>query len=253
VTEWPTEGGRANETDARHDTTDLYGALDDRVRRIAVTPVTADSKGPLNGIPYYLPFTQFELTVSRTLKQCLDAGGTIQLTYDTKVAVVSTSAQPDPGQEYLIDLTSLSSFWKTSDLKTNLFPGGMLQQINASASDQTAQIIQNTASGIGSIAAHIVTGGWALQLRTSRNANKQRQMRSVSTMMASRIRPCRLRLINSIKIQRAQSLDDSRRLDGRTPRLRDPKANCRRSDSGETKTSPNRRQPKNQRRTTRKP
>src|SRR6185312_2564528 len=120
---------------------------------------TGDS-APLRGVNYFLPFTQFELTVSRTLTSCPPVGGN-DLTYKTQVVVVSYTSQPDPTQEYQIDLTTLSNFWKTSDLKISLFPGGMLQSFNATASDQTAQIYQNVLSGVGEIAATVATGGLA--------------------------------------------------------------------------------------------
>jgi hypothetical protein len=126
---------------------------------LQVAPVTAASNVPLKGVTYNLPFTQFELTVSRTLKECSSTSGKLDLSYETTVTVVSVASQPDSSQEYQLDLQSLSSFWKTSDLKITFYPGGMLQLVNASASDQTAQIIQNVASGLGTIAVKIATSG----------------------------------------------------------------------------------------------
>ncbi len=47
-------------------------------------------KPPQKGVVYFLPFTQFELTVSRTLRSC--PAPDKELKYDTKVVVLSTTA-----------------------------------------------------------------------------------------------------------------------------------------------------------------
>lgn len=122
-----------------------------------VTPLTAKSSPPIEGLAYNLPFTQFELTVTRTLNRCPTIA-LPNLGFDTKVALVSATSQPDPTQEYGIDLTSLSSFWKTSDLKITL-NNGMLQQFNASAADQTGAVVVNTVTALGTIAATVATAG----------------------------------------------------------------------------------------------
>src|SRR6185437_4436063 len=104
---------------------------------------------------YSLPFVQFDFVAARTLGGC-DEQGRLKIDY----AVTATgNNQSDSSQTYLIDYRSLSSMTKISGLKVSFFPNGMLQSINASAEDRTGQIIVNTVTALGTIAATIASGG----------------------------------------------------------------------------------------------
>ena len=70
--------------------------------KLQIDNLTAAGKQPHKGVAYFLPFTQHELTVSRTLLACPKKG--VDVTYKTQVTIVSTTNQPDPEQEYAIDL-----------------------------------------------------------------------------------------------------------------------------------------------------
>jgi hypothetical protein len=67
-------------------------------------------------------------------------------------AAATPSYERDQDQTYLVDPRTLASGSKISDLKHETFPNGMLKSVNASAEDQTAQVIVNTVTGIAKLA-----------------------------------------------------------------------------------------------------
>jgi hypothetical protein len=137
----------------------LAGCTELRVSRLS-----DDTQGPVTGFTYALPFTQFEMTAVRALKTCDDKStkDAITLTYDYSLTSPTAASLPDSAQTYVIDYQSLASGSKISDLKLQNFATGMLQQINASAEDRTAQIVTNTITGIANIAASIASGGFGV-------------------------------------------------------------------------------------------
>jgi hypothetical protein len=137
-----------------------------------VKRVASGAPSPAAGVEYKLAFQQFDVTATRTYKGCRkDADGkpekgglpVIELT-----VTAAANAVPDYEQRYSIDPQSLSSFFKTSDLKVTWFSGAagagpsyMLQSVNAAAEDRTAQSIVNTLTGLATIGTTIASGGFA--------------------------------------------------------------------------------------------
>ena len=67
--------------------------------------VNDNRNGEVYGAPYTLNFTNFDITIKRSLVQCGK---------DVKIAASASatpSLQPDPQRHYRIDLESLSSFF----------------------------------------------------------------------------------------------------------------------------------------------
>lgn len=114
----------------------------------------------LTGIPYSLPMLQHEVTLTRAISGCpqplvitndllAPADGSLdkkpftimrgQLAMTMKVEAKERYV---PGERYLIDYESLKAPFATSALAIAVYPSGILKSINASADDQTAQVIQ---------------------------------------------------------------------------------------------------------------
>lgn len=114
--------------------------------------VTADTKElPAAGAPYSLPFTQYEITVTRRLKACVDDKKNPALV----VATTATAAPvqlPDPVRQYVIDFDSLQSAFKKTNLTVDYHPNGGIKSINAAAEDRTGQAILSVAKAVGTIA-----------------------------------------------------------------------------------------------------
>ena len=110
------------------------------------------------GVPYALPMTQFDITLTRSISQCVTKEGS------PKVGVTMTAkaeAGSVAGETYIIDYEKLSSSMKTSSLVLEFYEDtGTLKSINAQASDKTAEVLSNvveTGIGIAKIAAGIPT------------------------------------------------------------------------------------------------
>jgi len=124
---------------------------------LQVTKVEPGSTPPPQSVIYTLPFYQFNITATRTLKGCVDN----QPLPVVSVAVTATyTALDDPDQTYSIDPMALASPTKISDLKITYFPNShSLQSVNAAAEDRTAQIISNIVSTLASVGTTIASGG----------------------------------------------------------------------------------------------
>lgn len=125
---------------------------------------------PPGGVEYKLAFQQFDVTVTRTYKGCPKDKDKLpkvgELPVIELVVTAAANTVPDYEQRYSIDPQSLSSFFKTSDLKITWFSGAagpsyMLQSVNAASEDRTGQIIVNTLTGLATIATSVVSGGFA--------------------------------------------------------------------------------------------
>lgn len=125
-----------------------------------------------SGLAYSLQFTQFKIDVTRTIAKCertetidvsenVIAGGppprtgTATVTIpDVKALVkadISVESVDDGNHVYVIDTESLNGATKISDLSLT-WDNGRLTAVNASANDQSAEIISSFASGIGKLA-----------------------------------------------------------------------------------------------------
>lgn len=118
----------------------------------------------LSGIPYSLPMLQHEVTLTRAISNCpqqlvitndllplVDAGGGVTRdphpeTFTRGGLAVTMKVEAKeryvPGERYLIDYESLKAPFTTTNLAIAVYPSGVLKSLNASADDQTAQVIQ---------------------------------------------------------------------------------------------------------------
>lgn len=101
------------------------------------------------GIAYFLPFTQFETTVSWTASCDTNNGNEFGL---TPQAEMTPKTGPDPDGLYVIDYRSLDAFTKTSNVKVDFYDNGAIKAINASADDKTGEILSTTLTAVGKFA-----------------------------------------------------------------------------------------------------
>lgn len=135
---------------------------------LKVHPLTAGNTDNRQGVPYFLPFTQFDtkLTwipgcvdteVKKDGEPVLDENRNRIIRKDVLNVRVKTSLTPttrqDPTALYLIDYTSMSSALKTSSVSAEFYSGtGFLKSINAEADDKTGEVILSTVSALGKLA-----------------------------------------------------------------------------------------------------
>ena len=107
------------------------------------------------GIPYYLPLTQFDISVERRVATCAADG--IQIA--TNVSAV-TRTSDDPANGYSIDPQSLSHFFNASSMKVVFHEGTrQLKTINASVEDKAGPAIVASAKILASVASIVLTSG----------------------------------------------------------------------------------------------
>lgn len=80
---------------------------------LQVRKVTPATPAPAVGWVYSLPYTRFEVTVTRTFKGCLN-GATAPTYYYGITPIAAT--HPDPAHTYTVGYDSLSSALKTSNI-----------------------------------------------------------------------------------------------------------------------------------------
>jgi hypothetical protein len=110
---------------------------------VQVKEVSATDPKTRVGLPYPLPFTQHRMLLTRQVVEC---GAKPKVLATAKIE--ETRNAPDPLHRYVIDPNSLSSIVKTSELKAEYHPNGLVKALNATAEDKTGEIIGNVA-GIG--------------------------------------------------------------------------------------------------------
>lgn len=121
---------------------------------------------PPAGAPYNLTFSQYDIQITQRLTACYDkkrnlTNETGAAKYDlsnpkvkvTVAATISKAEVRDPDQTYVIDLGSLQSFFKTTDIKVSYYDNGAIKSINAEADDKTGEFIAGTAQTILKLAA----------------------------------------------------------------------------------------------------
>lgn len=111
---------------------------------------------PTAGAPYSLSFTQYEITVTRRLTTCSSEGDpadpdpekrkpkAIDLKIGLKADIKSAEAR-DPMRNYVVDLESLNSFFKTTSATVAYYDSGAIKSLNASAEDKTGEFIASVA------------------------------------------------------------------------------------------------------------
>lgn len=123
---------------------------------LEVTRVPAGTDPPVTGWVYSLPYTRFDVTVTRTFVGCEKGASTPGYKY-ALTSVASNHA--DPEHTYSVNYDSLSSPLKTSDLKLTWGDNRTLTAINAAATDKTGDVIVNIVTGAAKLATLVATGG----------------------------------------------------------------------------------------------
>ena len=115
----------------------------------------------VEGAPYNLTFTQYELTVKRRLTSCFDVEDnpadqknpktTPNMKVTTTVEATRKEAR-DPSREYVIDFAALRSFFKTTDVAVEYYENGALKSVNATVTDKTGEFLKSTFTAAAKIA-----------------------------------------------------------------------------------------------------
>ncbi len=121
---------------------------------------------PVAGAPYYLPFTQFTIGITRRLTHCGpkkdENGNPLGAAIEIKVIPSITRAEaPDPQRLYVIDFDSLQGALKKTNVKVQYHPNGMLKTVNAAAEDRTGPVVIGAVTTAAKIAVSAATGGMA--------------------------------------------------------------------------------------------
>lgn len=123
----------------------------------AATGVVTGQNKALRGVTYALPMRQYDIEVKRRLSMCnapvevTSAGNVIALgakyimpALAFELSAIATGSLIE-GERYLIDYEALSSASKITDFKIEYHDGTtLLKSVNASADDQTGEIIGKT-------------------------------------------------------------------------------------------------------------
>lgn len=109
---------------------------------IQITKTTPDAGG--TGVPWALAFTQYEITVTRSLVDC---GNEPKLA--TKAALKAGKAL-DPSQFYLL---SAKGDFDVTDIKAQYDTDGTATTLNASSEDRTAAVVSNVVGGVAKLVA----------------------------------------------------------------------------------------------------
>lgn len=105
------------------------------------------------GAPYFLTFTQYDITVKRRLTSCFDDSKDTppkkvpNMTVTTTVEAKRKEAR-DPAREYVIDFAALRSFFKTTDVAVEYYETGSLKSVNATVTDKTAEFLTSTFTAV---------------------------------------------------------------------------------------------------------
>lgn len=110
---------------------------------MVVKRVKADQRDTRAGIVYQLPFSQFDVTVTRVVTAC----GNTTVQFATTVDVSAARATPDPSQTFTIDNNSLNGIFRVGEVKAEYAKNGTVKSFNASADDRTAQVISAVVGG----------------------------------------------------------------------------------------------------------
>lgn len=112
--------------------------------------VVGNAESPVAGAPYNLPYTRFKLHVIRRVVSC-------DPFIDIKVQVTATpDAHRDPMRNYVIDLESLQSFFKSTNVQVAYYDTGAIKSINAGVEDRSGEFV---ASAAATVAKLVVAGG----------------------------------------------------------------------------------------------
>lgn len=108
----------------------------------------------VQGAPYNLTFTQYDLTIKYRLVSCVKdpdkalAPGE-QPVSDVKIETTVEAKRKearDTRREYVIDFAALRSFFKTTDVTVEYYDNGALKSVNATVDDKTAEFLKSSFS-----------------------------------------------------------------------------------------------------------
>lgn len=111
-----------------------------------------EGKMTVQGAPYNLTFTQYDLTIKRRLVSCVKdtdkalAPGALPVS-DVKIETTVEAKRKearDPEREYVIDFAALRSFFKTTDVAVEYYDNGALKSVNATVDDKTAEFLKSS-------------------------------------------------------------------------------------------------------------
>ena len=117
-------------------------------------------KMTVQGAPYNLTFTQYDLTIKRRLVSCVkDADKPLapgaQPVSDVKIQTIVGATRKearDPAREYVIDFAALRSFFKTTEVAVEYYDNGALKSVNATVDDKTAEFLKSSISVAAKVA-----------------------------------------------------------------------------------------------------
>jgi hypothetical protein len=126
---------------------------------LKVQPIQADIERSRIGAPYAVPFTQYTIDVTREVASC---GPVMKI--KTTAEVKSADIRRDPKLRFALDTNGLTSAFKTSDVKLEYDPNGVVTALNASVEDRTAQVIGNIVGSAAKILSIAAAGSGTLKL-----------------------------------------------------------------------------------------
>lgn len=111
-----------------------------------------------DGLVYYLPAKQFNISVSFELQDCLVGNDEQPVIPYTASAVVTEYLVPDMSQVHYIRYGELASKTKVIGFNAQLYDNGTLKSVNAKIEDRSGQIITSAAEAAGSLARGVALG-----------------------------------------------------------------------------------------------
>ncbi|HEX8612876.1 MAG TPA: hypothetical protein VF800_16430 [Telluria sp.] len=140
--------------------------------------VTSPGPLPHAGAPYNLSFSQYTLNVTRRVHSCFRELTPKQIKEQAKLGLppyaevavkteaTATKAEArDPKRSYLIDMTSLQSFFKSSDVKVGYYDSGAIKTVNAEAEDKAGEFASGVVSTLGKLV--VLGGGLGIEANSS--------------------------------------------------------------------------------------
>jgi len=123
----------------------ILGALASCKSGVIVTRVVANKPETHVGIPHPLLYSRYETKLGWRVVGCGE-----KLKVETSVSFKGPQTAPDSENLFVIDPRSLSTPFKTSDLKVTYLPSGAPVSLNASIDDKSAEVISTIAKvGVG--------------------------------------------------------------------------------------------------------
>lgn len=102
-----------------------------------------------HGLIYRLPAKQFSVKAGFEIKDCVRTGDTVLLDADVTASYTESLVGDDA---YAINYSDLNGLTKVTNTEFTVSEAGLLVGVNASITDQSGSIMQNTAGAIASVA-----------------------------------------------------------------------------------------------------